>query len=368
MPAVSRNVTRSPSFPDLLTAPATAATLHAGAQVGPYEITGWLGAGGMGAVYSARDSRLGRTVAIKVLHRELRDDPAIALRFEHEARTLATLNHPNIASIYGVEDVGDPPAPWSSSTWTATRSPNVSHVVRSRSAMRVQIARQIVEALDSAHQHGFVHRDLKPANVKLRPDGTAKLLDFGLARMLEGHAPGTLDASPRATGGGQLLGTAAYMSPEQVMGRPADRRSDVWAFGCVLFEMLSGRAVFGAATAGETFVEILGREPDWQQLPADTPPAIRRLLGRCLNKDDAGRVRDFGDVRLDIDDGLREWQSKETPDSRASESHGGRTGLAVAAVVALVGIAMVMLLRRPPLERARPQQQFDVATPATLGP
>ncbi|AMY08453.1 Serine/threonine-protein kinase PrkC [Luteitalea pratensis] len=354
-----------PDVPEWLATPSTAATLHSGARLGPYEIVGWLGAGGMGAVYSARDPRLGRTVAIKVLHRELRDDPAIALRFEHEARTLATLNHPNIASIYGVEDVGD------------TRALVLEYVDGDTLAQRVargpiavgdalQIARQIAEALDSAHQHGFIHRDLKPANVKLRPDGTAKLLDFGLARMLEGYAPGPLDSPPRATAGGQLVGTPAYMSPEQVKGLAGDRRSDVWAFGCVLFEMLSGRPVFGAATAGETFVEILGREPDWQRLPGATPPAIRRLLGRCLNKDDSRRVRDFGDIRLDVDDGQREWQSKETSASRASDMRGRRTWLGVAAVVALAGVAVWM--RPAPSEPVRPQQQFDVATPAILGP
>ena len=352
-----------PDLAECLATPATDATLHAGARLGPYQITGWLGAGGMGTVYSARDTRLGRTVAIKVLHRELRDNPDIGLRFEHEARTLATLNHPNIASIYGVEDVG------------GTRTLVLEYVDGDTLAQRVargpidigdalQIARQIAEALDSAHQHGFIHRDIKPANVKLRPDGTAKLLDFGLARMLEGHAPDAPNASLRPTGG-QLLGTAAYMSPEQVKGLPADRRSDVWAFGCVLFEMLSGRPVFGAATAGETFVEILSREPDWQRLPDATPPAIRRLLRRCLNKNDSSRARDFGDVRLDVDDGQREWQSKETRDPRASNLSGGRTWLAVAALVALVGVAMTM---RPLPERPRPQLQFDVPTPAILGP
>ena len=203
-----------PDVAEWLATPAPAATLHSGARLGPYEITGWLGAGGMGAVYSARDTRLGRTVAIKVLHRELRGDPAIGRRFEHEARTLATLNHPNIASIYGVEDVG------------GTRALVLEDVDGDTLAERVargpiavgdalQIARQIAEALDSAHQHGFIHRDLKPANVKLRPDGAAKLLDFGLARMLEGHAPDALNPSPRATGGGQLLGMRPTCRPSR---------------------------------------------------------------------------------------------------------------------------------------------------------
>jgi serine/threonine protein kinase len=288
-------------------------SLTAGVRLGPYEIVSPLGAGGMGEVYRARDTKLNRDVAIKILPDAFASDADRVARFTREAQTLATLNHPHIAQIYGLEQ-------------SSTTSALVMELVEGEDlAQRIArgpiplddalaIAKQIAEALEAAHEQGIVHRDLKPANIKIRPDGTVKVLDFGLARMTEAAGSGLSrpDADPMnsptsaalMTGMGVILGTAAYMAPEQARGKPVDRRADVWAFGCVLYECLTGNKAFGGDTMSDSIAAILGREADLGQLPANTPPAVRRLLRRCLAKDAARRLRDVGDARLELEEAL----------------------------------------------------------------
>jgi len=277
-----------------------------GRRIGAYEVRESIGAGGMGEVYRARDTRLGRDVAIKILPQIFSSDADRRARFEREARLLAALNHPHIAAIYGVEDgegiralvlelvEGDT---------LAERIANGPLPIREV----LPIAQQVADALDAAHEKGIVHRDLKPANIKITPDGIVKVLDFGLAKAsgADGSGP-DLTVSPTVSIGGTrdgvILGTAAYMSPEQARGKAIDKRTDVWAFGCLVYEMLTGRAAFAGDTLSDTIAAILGREPDWSALPAATPPLIRRLLLRCLDKDAKRRLRDIGDARAEIDD------------------------------------------------------------------
>ena len=283
-------------------------TLKNGATLGPYSILALIGAGGMGEVYRARDSKLGREVAIKVLPAAFARDPERLARFQREAKFLASLNHPNIAAIYGLEDSGN------------TRALIMELVEGATLADRIKpgpipidealaIARQICEALEYAHERGVVHRDLKPANIKIAPEDSVKVLDFGLAKAVRGEA-GAISAgdSPTltemATRAGVLLGTAAYMSPEQVKGKPVDRRADIWAFGCVLYEMLTGKKAFPADTVTETLAAVLKNEPDWSQLPSSTPIDVRVLLQRCLQKDARQRLRDIGDARVSLDEVL----------------------------------------------------------------
>ena len=277
---------------------------------GPYHIEARIGAGGMGEVYRARDTKLGRAVAIKFLPHVFTNDPERLARFEREARLLAALNHPHIGAIYGFEEAD------------GVRGLVLELVPGETLAARLQrgsipliealtIARQITDALDAAHEKGIVHRDLKPANIKITPDGTVKVLDFGLAKF-EAREPddgrvrlqSELSWTPTiATGGteaGRILGTAAYMSPEQARGESVDKRTDIWAFGCVFFEMLTGRAAFGGDTFPDTLVAILQGEPEWTALPA-IPGALRRLLQHCLEKDPRRRLRDIGDARLALD-------------------------------------------------------------------
>src|SRR5215510_3606389 len=269
-------------------------SLHIGTHLGSYEITALLGKGGMGEVYRARDTKLQRDIAIKLLPDAFATDPERTARFEREAKVLAALNHPNIASIYGFEAgalilelvEGDPPkGPMSlDEAWP--------------------IATQIIFALEYAHERGIIHRDLKPANVKITPDGHVKLLDFGLAKAFQAEASDAhLSNSPTlslaATMQGVIVGTAAYMSPEQVKGRHVDRRTDIFAFGCVLYEMLSGRAAFEGEDTAEILSRELQREPDWTSLPANVPPRIRELLRLCLQKDIRQRRSDAADVRID---------------------------------------------------------------------
>ena len=300
-------------------------TLSAGTKLGPYRITSLLGVGGMGEVYRAHDSKLGRDVALKVLPAAFQADPDRLARFEREARALASLNHPNIATIYGLEqhegvhslvmELID--GVTLHDIITGVASPGGESGGRSGTSMPINealaIAAQIVDALDAAHDGGMVHRDLKPANIKVTDDRRVKVLDFGLAKAMDaggsGSSPANLSHSPTfAVGGtstGIILGTAAYMSPEQARGRTVDKRSDVWSFGCVLYEMLTGRVAFPGETLSDTIVAILDRSPDWSALPAATPPVLARLLRRCLEKDLRKRLHDIADARLDLEDAER---------------------------------------------------------------
>jgi len=286
-------------------------TLVAGTRLGPYEITATLGAGGMGEVYRARDARLKREVALKVLPDTFANELDRLARFQREAEVLASLNHPHIAAIYGLEESNGTPFLVLELVEGETLADRIQHgPVPVEEAL--QLALQIAEALEGAHEQGIVHRDLKPANIKVRPDGTVKVLDFGLAKALapvaQGFSPaGDLSQSPTitsaamATGAGVILGTAAYMAPEQAKGRPADRRADIWAFGCVLYEMLAGRRAFAGEDVSDTLAAVLRAEADLDLLPASTPARLRRALKVCLQKDLRGRASDIHDVRLALE-------------------------------------------------------------------
>jgi eukaryotic-like serine/threonine-protein kinase len=263
-----------------------------GSVVGPYEILGQLGAGGMGEVYRARDTHLNREVALKMLPSAVAADPDRLARFKREAQILASLNHPNIGAIHGFEESTGVRA----LVLELIEGPTLEDRLAKGPIPLPEvwpIARQLCDALEAAHERSIIHRDLKPANIKLRPDGTAKVLDFGLAKALDPMPSGSTPAvtmsptitSPAMTRAGVILGTAAYMSPEQARGATLDARTDVWAFGCVLYEMLSGRRAFPGDTVPDAIAAILEREPAWDALPAATPESVRRLLRRCLAKD-----------------------------------------------------------------------------------
>jgi Tol biopolymer transport system component len=283
-------------------------TLAAGTRLGPYEIVALVGSGGMGEVYRARDAKLGRDVALKVLPEAFARDAERMARFQREAKVLASLDHPNIASIYGLED--------SSSTHALVmqlvEGPTLADRIKPGPIPideSLRIAKQIAEALEYAHERGIVHRDLKPANVKVTPDDVVKVLDFGLAKALEGDVSSIdISTSPTisrlATQAGVLLGTAAYMSPEQAKGKSVDRRADIWAFGCVLYEMLTGQQTFTGEAVTDTLAAVIRAEPDWSQLPPATPIRARVLLQRCLQKDPKQRLQAIGDARLSLDEVL----------------------------------------------------------------
>ena len=310
-------------------------SLQSGSRLGTYEILGPLGAGGMGEVYRARDRKLGREVAIKVLREAFAADPARAARFEREARILAALNHPGIAAIYGLEKESEV------AFIVMELVPGVTLSERlAGDPMPVpealDVASQIAEALSTAHEKGVVHRDLKPANIKITPAGRVKILDFGLAKAMEPATPQPPDMSNTPTlalddsHAGHILGTPGFMSPEQARGRDTDRRTDIWAFGCVLYEMLTGRRAFGGESVPEVLAKLLDKEPDWAKLPPATPPGIRELLRRCLEKDPERRLRDAADARLEIE------SARAGPRSAVS---GWRTAAAILAggVIVLVG-------------------------------
>ncbi len=306
-----------------------------GTRLGPYEVTALLGEGGMGQVYRARDTTLGRDVALKILPDAFTRDADRLARFQREAKVLASLNHPNIAQIHGLEQ-------------TDGQQALVMELVEGEDlAQRIArgpvpldealpIARQIAEALEAAHEQGIIHRDLKPANIKVRPDGTVKVLDFGLAKALETNvASAAVDDSPTITSPAQtmhgvILGTAAYMSPEQARGKPLDKRTDIWAFGCVLYEMLTGRRAFGGDDVSETVTAILRDSPDWTRMPSATPAALRRLLRRCLEKRADHRLAHIADAKLELDEALDPRETVPAPDS------GPRLNLVLAGVAGLL--------------------------------
>ncbi|OLD69945.1 MAG: hypothetical protein AUI45_06105 [Acidobacteria bacterium 13_1_40CM_2_56_11] len=290
-----------------------------GTHLGSHEITSLLGKGGMGAVYRARDTKLKREVAIKILPDEFSRDPDRVSRFQREAEVLASLNHPNIAAIYNLEEEGGSRYLVLELVEGDTLADRLKHGPFSIEEA-LNIAKRICEALEAAHEKGVVHRDFKPANVKITPDRKVKVLDFGLAKALAGEAGNVdLSNSPTLMSGsmpGTILGTTAYMSPEQAKGAVLDRRTDIFAFGAVLYEMLAGRRAFPGETVSEILAAVIRGEPDWSKLPADTPSGIRRLLSRCLHKDRDQRLRDIADARFQIEEALSDSISSETTDRR----------------------------------------------------
>ena len=369
-----------------------------GTRIGAYEIRAALGAGGMGEVYRARDTRLDRDVAIKVLPDAFAADPERVARFEREARTLAALNHPHVAHIYGVEEQRGVRALVMELVDGETLAERLA-----RGALPLEdalpIARQIAEGLDAAHERGIVHRDLKPANIKLRPDGAVKVLDFGLAKAFErsggsggsGRSSGSgdsvefagaprpglpdqfdspdLSASPTltspagVTGVGVILGTAAYMSPEQAKGKPVDRRADIWAFGCVVFEMVTGRPPFSGETVSEVLARVIEREPDWQLLPVATPTVLRRVLQRCLQKNPAKRWQHMGDVALELDLASSEPANPEVNRAASRPRWRQAAGWLVAIVMAAAAGASWL---RSGTAAPPPMTTFELSAPSGL--
>jgi eukaryotic-like serine/threonine-protein kinase len=349
--------------------------LSPGTRIGSFEIIGSIGAGGMGEVYRATDMNLRRQVAIKVLPDMLAKDPDRLARFDREAKALASLNHPNIAAIYGLEKSDGQTA----LIMELVEGPTLAdRLIEGRipADEALTIAKQIAEALEAAHEQGIVHRDLKPANIKVRPDGTVKVLDFGLAKAIETSSTSeqtvrSLDpigmisqsptiATPAMTQIGIILGTAAYMSPEQARGRPVDRRADIWAFGCVLFEMLTGTQAFHGEDVSEIVAHILTREPDWAALPGTLPPRALELLRLCLQRDVKKRRRDAGDLVLDLD---RIASEPAAPIATASTPRSARLGWIAAAVFAAIAIGAIAFAMRPPA--AAGEMRLSMSMPTT---
>ncbi len=286
--------------------------LTAGTRLGAYEITAQMGAGGMGEVYRAKDTKLGREVALKVLPESFTDDAERVARFRREAQVLASLNHPHIGGIYGLEDASGVTA----LVLELVEGPTLADRIAEGPILlddALPMARQIAEALEAAHEQGIIHRDLKPANIKVRPDGMVKVLDFGLAKLVETKGihgqPAVAPVSesptittPAVTQAGMILGTAAYMAPEQIKGAAVDRRVDIWAFGAAFYEMLSGRRAFKGDDVSDTLAAVLRQDVDWSALPAHTPAPVRRLIARCLERDVKRRLRDIGEARIALDE------------------------------------------------------------------
>ena len=342
--------------------------LSAGTRIGPYEIVGLLGAGGMGEVYRARDTKLNREVAIKVLLAAVANDAERLARFSREAQLLASINHPNIAQIYGLEDAGDVRALVMELVEGPTLADRIAHqAIPLEEAL--PIARQIAEALEAAHELGIIHRDLKPANIKLRADGTVKVLDFGLAKALDpagatsGEAANSPTLSMQATAAGVILGTAAYMAPEQARGRAVDKRADIWAFGCVLFEMLTGSRAFQGDDITDTIVAVVSKEPEWKALPASAS-GVRSLLGRCLKKDRRQRLQAIGDARIQIDE-LISGTSEDVLATRAAIPSRRATPGAIAALAVGAAIAAVATwaLTKPAPPAPQQLSRFEIVPP-----
>ncbi len=317
-------------------------SLPPGTRVGPYEVLCALGTGGMGQVFRAHDTSLHREVALKILPPDLAGDAEYRARFSREARVLATLNHPHIAQVYGLEDSAAGPVIIMELVPGATLRDRVRSGVPRAEALR--LAQQIAAALDAAHEKGIVHRDLKPGNIMVTPDGAAKVLDFGLAKTAIGPGSATEhDTTFAKTVEGAVIGTPAYMSPEQARGQEVDRRTDIWAFGCVLYELLAGQPAFKGESSSDLVAAILERDPDWRALPADTPVHLRRLVQRCLEKDRRQRLRDIGDALAEL---AAPWSTPDAtaPASRRVMSSFGAIAL-VAAALALGSVATWLLTR-----------------------
>jgi serine/threonine protein kinase len=341
-----------------------------GRHVGHYSVLAPLGVGGMGEVYRAHDSRLNRQVALKVLPDLFAINPDRLARFKREAHVLASLNHPNIAAIYGFEDAGDVKA----LVLELVEGPTLAdRIARGPITLEeaLPIARQIADALEAAHERGIVHRDLKPANVKVRTDGVVKVLDFGLARALEVESSGDaltespIVPSPLVTADGIIVGTPAYMAPEQARGKAADKRTDLWAFGCVLYEMLTGRRPFSGRDTSETLAAVVKDEPDWRALPDATPLPIYRLLQRCLVKDPKARAADASIARIEIDDAVAS-PDHDVPARWRSRRVERVAWAAALASVAAVGIAATMWALRP--SPAPSEIRVEISTPPTADP
>ena len=361
-------------------AKASAVTLAVGTRVGVYEVLSLLGAGGMGEVYRARDTRLNREVALKVLPDAFASEPERLARFEREAQVLASLNHPHIATIYGFDEaVSQRSTPIRALAMELVPGETLAERLsrgRLTVAEALDLARQIAQALEAAHELGIVHRDLKPANIHVTPNGTVKVLDFGLAKLVAPDAAEASDSrrshnvslsptitSPAmATSVGVLLGTAAYMSPEQAKGREAGPRSDVWAFGCVLFEMLTGHSPFRGEDVTETLAAILMRDPDWSRVPVETPINVQRLLKRCLRREPAQRLHSIADARIELDD---EPLPSVTPTAPPAPARRAARLPWVFAVAALL-LAGALLADRPrsDTETAAKGVAFSIAPPA----
>jgi Tol biopolymer transport system component len=341
-----------------------------GTKLGSYEILSQIGAGGMGEVYRAHDPKLGRDVAIKVLPEAFARDAERMARFQREAKVLASLDHPNIASIYGLEDSDGTQA----LVMQLVEGPTLADRIKAGPIPvdeAVRIAKQIADALEYAHERGIIHRDLKPANVKVTNDDAVKVLDFGLAKALEGD-PSSFDISTSptisrmATMQGVLLGTAAYMSPEQAKAKSVDRRADIWAFGCVLYEMLTGKQAFTGETVTDTLASIIKEEPDWKLIPSATPMRVRVLLQRCLQKDPKQRLRDIGDARISLDEVLS--GAPEAAASLAPRGAAWRRALpwAIACVAVLTAVALAFVhFQEKPTALAEPVR-FQIPLPEKL--
>ena len=347
--------------------------LTPGTRLGVYEVTAQIGVGGMGEVYRATDTRLKRQVAVKILPSSLAADPDRLTRFQREAEVLASLNHPNIAAIYGLEDADDVKA----LVMELVEGEDLSQRI-ARGAIPLDealpIARQIADALQVAHEQGIIHRDLKPANIKVREDGTVKVLDFGLAKAFapEPASPAavhlsqspTITSPALMTGAGMILGTAAYMSPEQARGKAVDRRADIWAFGCVLYEMLTGGRAFDAEDVSMTLSKVLQREPDFDRLPRSVPARVRQALGVCFQKDPKRRAQAIGDVQLALEGVFDTVGSQSREAGIAPWPRAWQRPLPVALVASLVTAAVIgIAVRSLAPTQERPVSRFEYDLP-----
>jgi serine/threonine protein kinase len=349
----------------------SSADLAPGRMIGHYRIVSMLGAGGMGEVYRAHDTKLKRDVALKVLPEAFRSDHERLSRFQREAHILASLNHPNIATIHDIEGYGELHFLVLEFIAGETLAERVKRgPISIKEAL--QFARQIADALEAAHDGGVIHRDLKPANICITPQDTIKVLDFGIAKALYGlpseESSGEDSSSSHTqrsgTAPGVIIGSAAYMSPEQARGRKANRSSDVWAFGCVLFEMLTGHSAFGGESVTDILSAVLNAEPDWNLLPPESPEALRRLLGRCLRKEQKSRLHDIADARIEIDEALNATEVRRPVSQPA---HSRRILWIALSLVPLVAAALILRTERQAAIRL-PEVQFEVATPPTPDP